>query len=508
MMKKLAATSAALLCLGHGGSAFSLTIGTTDDAGALTSALVASGGAINVTSVSYSGAATASGTYSEGPLGIADGAILTSGGASLALPPSDPFLVSQENNLPGDPLCNALIPGLSSFDAAKLTINFDLAPGFSGISFQSIFGSEEYPTFVGNPRYNDVYGVYLDGVQIVFDQNNAPITVNGPFFSGGSVVVAPATETEYNGSTGLLTTQALAAPGAHVLEIVICDGGDGAFDSGVFLGGLGGCVGACTGTVACGDIDDDADGYSSCVDCDDANPSANPGEQEACDGVDNDCDSAIDEDNVCCVDADADDVCDPVDNCVGVANPDQAEDDADGLGNACDNCPTTSNASQLDADSDGVGDVCDNCPTTSNASQLDADSDGVGDVCDSCQGVPGAQTDSDGDGLGDICDSCPADVDNDADGDAVCGDVDLCAGTVLPEGVPTVKLGVNRFADIDGDGVFDTVSSNGTGPGRTYTVEDTGGCSCEQIIDELGLGQGHVKHGCSISAMDDWLNTH
>jgi hypothetical protein len=53
--------------------------------------------------------------------------------------------------------------------------------------------------------------------------------------------------------------------------------------------------------------------------------------------VDNDCDSAIDEDDVCCPDADADDVCDTVDNCVDVANPDQAEDDADGLGNACDN---------------------------------------------------------------------------------------------------------------------------------------------------------------------------
>ncbi|XXX78225.1 choice-of-anchor L domain-containing protein [Sorangium sp. So ce134] len=506
-MRKLVSSCAALLCLGYGGSAFGLTIGTTNDAGSLASSLLATGGAINVTSMSYTGAATASGTYSDGPLGIADGAILTSGSASLALPPGSPS-DSQVNSLPGDSLCDALVPGLESHDAAKLTINFDLAPGFSGISFQSIFGSEEYPLFLGDPRFNDVYGVYLDGVQIVFDENNAPITVNGPFFSGGSVVVAPATETGYNGSTGLLTTQALAAPGAHVLEIVICDGGDGSFDSGVFIGGLGGCVGACTGTVACGDIDGDADGYSSCVDCNDANPSANPGQLEVCDGVDNDCDSASDEDNVCCVDTDADDVCDPVDNCVGVANPDQAEDDGDGLGNACDSCPTTANANQADADGDGVGDACDNCLTTANASQMDLDGDGAGDVCDSCQGVPGAQTDSDGDGLGDICDSCPADADNDADGDAVCGDVDLCAGTMLPEGVPTVKLGVNRFADIDGDGVFDTVSSSGTGPGRSYTIEDTGGCSCEQIIDELGLGQGHVKHGCSIGVMDYWIDTH
>ena len=51
---------------------------------------------------------------------------------------------------------------------------------------------------------------------------------------------------------------------------------------------------------------------------------------------------------------------------------------------------------------------------------------------------------------------------------------------------------------------FDRVSK-GKGPNRSYTIEDTAGCSCEQIIAELGLGDGHSKHGCSISAMDDWI---
>jgi len=32
------------------------------------------------------------------------------------------------------------------------------------------------------------------------------------------------------------------------------------------------------------------------------------------------------------------------------------------------------------------------------------------------------------------------------------------------------------------------------------------GCSCEQIIDMQKLGDGHTKHGCSISAMDDWVD--
>ena len=39
----------------------------------------------------------------------------------------------------------------------------------------------------------------------------------------------------------------------------------------------------------------DNDGYFSAEDCDDANPNANPGAEEFCDEVDNDCDGFIDE---------------------------------------------------------------------------------------------------------------------------------------------------------------------------------------------------------------------
>jgi hypothetical protein len=54
---------------------------------------------------------------------------------------------------------------------------------------------------------------------------------------------------------------------------------------------------------------------------------------------------------------------------------------------------------------------------------------------------------------------------------------------------------------------FDTVSVGvGNGPGRNYNTSDTAGCSCEQIIEIQGLGDGHSNHGCSISAMDDWLD--
>lgn len=135
----------------------------------------------------------------------------------------------------------------------------------------------------------------------------------------------------------------------------------------------------------------------------------------------------------------------------------------------------------------------------------DLDDDGILDVVDNCATVYNPdQADSDGDGFGDDCDVCPFDAEDDDDDDGVCGDEDACADTVLPDGVPTAHLGINRWADVDGDGEFDTVMPKGKGPVRSYTIQDTAGCSCEQIIDELMLGEGHTKFGCSISAMDEW----
>jgi len=94
----------------------------------------------------------------------------------------------------------------------------------------------------------------------------------------------------------------------------------------------------------------------------------------------------------------------------------------------------------------------------------------------------------------------------DGDGDGVLDDVDVCPGTVIPEGVPTDSLGVNRFALVDGDFIFDTTPPKGKGPQASFTTEDTAGCSCEQIIEALHLGKGHEKFGCSLGAMRNWVD--
>jgi hypothetical protein len=93
----------------------------------------------------------------------------------------------------------------------------------------------------------------------------------------------------------------------------------------------------------------------------------------------------------------------------------------------------------------------------------------------------------------------------DEDGDGVPDDEDLCPATVIPEGVPPVRLGRNRWALVDEDGLFDTRAPNGRGTGFEFDIFHTAGCSCEQIITELELGEGHTKFGCSNGAMLTWI---
>ena len=91
---------------------------------------------------------------------------------------------------------------------------------------------------------------------------------------------------------------------------------------------------------------------------------------------------------------------------------------------------------------------------------------------------------------------------NDEDCDGVVDSLDACPGTMIPETAPTNGLGKNRWVLMDGDRVFDT---NGK-QSAIYTLDDTAGCSCEQIIEAQGLGEGHTKFGCSNSAIKDWIS--
>ena len=95
-----------------------------------------------------------------------------------------------------------------------------------------------------------------------------------------------------------------------------------------------------------------------------------------------------------------------------------------------------------------------------------------------------------------------------ADDDGVPADMDLCPATVIPEvGVPTKGLKNDHHALVDGDLFFDTEEPNGNGPGSetSFTIFDTMGCSCEQIIEALGLGNGHRRFGCTTEVIEEFI---
>ena len=280
------------------------------------------------------------------------------------------------------------------------------------------------------------------------------------------------------------------------------------FDAAIFPGATGTCgVGACTITVFLCD--------ASCL-------PPPPAEQEACDGLDDDCDGSTDEGYT---DTDGDGAADCVD----------ADDDNDGVADDGDVCPLTANPGQEDADGDGLGDACDSdtdgdgdldvtdCAPADAAIHhgaveacdgVDNDCDGAADEADA-QGCETWLLDLDGDGFGAaapvacLCaadglfstqtpgDCAPLDGTVHPDADELCNGVDDdCAGGVD-----------DGFPDLDGDGVADCVDTDSDGDGDPDASDcapadpsvshlaaescNGGDDDCDGQVDEAGAG------GCS-----------
>ena len=194
-----------------------------------------------------SGAANSYGTFTGGTvggLGITSGVILSTGVADTAKGPNLSTFDGDDLLQPGDPDLNVLAGSfMGTFDACIL--EFDFVAACDTVQIAYVFGSEEYPEFVG-AGFNDVFAFWISGPGYTTPTNIALIpgttipvaidNVNPTSFPAYYVDNFGGTEIEYDGHTTPLLAKAWVSPcDTYHVKLAIADDGDGSYDSGVFL---------------------------------------------------------------------------------------------------------------------------------------------------------------------------------------------------------------------------------------------------------------------------------
>jgi len=222
------------------------------------------------------------------------------------------------------------------------------------------------------------------------------------------------------------------------------------------LSGCKGCNGKTTddtGGIDLSKIDDDNDGYTADVDCDDDNADVYPDATEVCNGIDDDCDDAIDDEDPGLDTSTQDTWYTDIDD-DGYGDDDTAEDACSSptensviLGGDCDDRDSDINPGELEV-CDGIDNNCDGDVDLNAADGFtvyeDGDGDDYGDdgstlvVCDDTEGyadIGGDCDDSDHNVNPGEAEACFNDIDDNCDGEIddscpveMCGDIDVDTG--------------------------------------------------------------------------------
>lgn len=213
-----------------------IIVQTTNDATTLANAILAANSGIVINSATYTGAAAASGTFTNGnpAIGINSGIVLTTGAASFVTGPNTSGNAGVNNGAAGTPLIS------NSFNASILTINF--TPEGNSVTFNYVFGSEEYNEFVGS-QFNDAFRFLVNGTNFaLIPGTNSIVEINSVNNGSNSAFYVDNTSgvrnTQLDGLTVVLSFTAPVNPGVqNTLQLVIADRGDPFLDSAVFIQG-------------------------------------------------------------------------------------------------------------------------------------------------------------------------------------------------------------------------------------------------------------------------------
>jgi hypothetical protein len=191
-------------------------------------------------------------TDNTGTLGISDGLIMTNGAASNAVGPNNSGTMGQsnKNEKQDDDLRQIIQNNEKQFDPC--IIEFDIEVFADTLTFDYVFGSEEYLEFIKD--YHDVFGFFISGPGISGKVNLALVpgttstvsvqninnNTNSQFYIDNGTGATPFDNlfVQYDGFTKRLQSKIGVQPcQKYQLKFAICDIKDDIYDAGIFIAG-------------------------------------------------------------------------------------------------------------------------------------------------------------------------------------------------------------------------------------------------------------------------------
>lgn len=198
-----------------------------------------------VSNVQYTGAATAGyfvDTFTLANSNEQDALFISSGELPSDVNDSTNYSVSHGN--PGDDQLTATVQAAfpdagATRDAAfiEFTVTINDAE-VDGISFDVIFGSEEFPEFSGT-QFADIAAIYVNGVNVALfnDDPSSPLSIIDSNLAAGNYVdnTSGIYPIQYDGFSNTLSIRSPLEQGENTIKIGVADTGDFIYDSGLLV---------------------------------------------------------------------------------------------------------------------------------------------------------------------------------------------------------------------------------------------------------------------------------